>query len=74
MCSSDLIISDNSIDGDGLSTGVYIMGVQKAIKLIEEIEGIDAILITKSKEIYVTSGMKGKFEITSHEFVYKNMI
>ncbi|WP_298845287.1 FAD:protein FMN transferase [Clostridium sp.] len=68
------IISDNSIDGDGLSTGVYIMGVQKAIKLIEEIEGIDAILITKSKEIYVTSGMKGKFEITSHEFVYKNMI
>ncbi|MBU3199031.1 FAD:protein FMN transferase [Clostridium estertheticum] len=68
------IISDNSIDGDGLSTGVYIMGVQKAIKLIEEIEGVDAILITKSKEIYVTSGMKGKFTITSHEFVYKNRI
>ncbi|MBU3175833.1 FAD:protein FMN transferase [Clostridium estertheticum] len=68
------IISDNSIDGDGLSTGVYIMGVQKAIKLIEEIEGVDAILITKSKEIYVTSGMKGKFTITSQEFVYKNRI
>ena len=68
------IISDNSIDGDGLSTGVYIMGVQKAIKLIEEIDGVDAILITKSKEIYVTSGMKGKFTITSHEFVYKNRI
>ena len=68
------IISDNSIDGDGLSTGVYIMGVQKAIKLIEEIEGVDAILITKSKEIYATSGMKGKFTITGQEFVYKNRI
>ncbi|MPQ31609.1 FAD:protein FMN transferase [Clostridium estertheticum] len=68
------IISDNSIDGDGLSTGVYIMGVQKAIKLIEEIEGVDAILITKSKEIYVTSGMEGKFTITCDGFVYKNRI
>ncbi|MBU3100467.1 MULTISPECIES: FAD:protein FMN transferase [Clostridium] len=68
------IISDNSIDGDGLSTGVYIIGVEKAIKLIEEIEGVDAILITKSKEIYVTTGMKGKFTITCQEFVYKNRI
>ncbi|MBU3185975.1 FAD:protein FMN transferase [Clostridium estertheticum] len=68
------IISDNSIDGDGLSTGVYIMGVQKAIKLIEEIEGVDAILITKSKEIYVTSGMEKKFTITCDGFVYKNKI
>ncbi|MBU3170530.1 FAD:protein FMN transferase [Clostridium estertheticum] len=68
------IISDNSIDGDGLSTGVYIMGVEKSIKLIEEIEGVDAILITKSKEIYVTSGMEGKFTITGQEFVYKNRI
>ncbi|MBU3160271.1 FAD:protein FMN transferase [Clostridium frigoris] len=68
------IISDNSIDGDGLSTGVYIMGVEKAIKLIEEIEGVEAILITKSREIYVTSGMEGKFTITSQDFVYKNGI
>ena len=69
---SATIISDNSIDGDGLSTGVYIMGVPKAIKLIEGIEGVDAILITKSKEVYVTSGMIGNFTITNNEFVYKN--
>jgi len=71
---SATIISNNSIDGDGLSTGVYIMGVQKAIKLIEEIEDVDAILITKSKEVYVTSGMMEKFTITSDEFVYKNAV
>ena len=71
---SATIISDNSIDGDGLSTGVYIMGVQKAIKLIEEIDGVDAIFITKNKEVYVTSGMREKFTITSDEFVYKNVV
>jgi thiamine biosynthesis lipoprotein ApbE len=33
------------------------MGVKKAIELIEEIKGVDAIFITKNKEIYVTDGV-----------------
>lgn len=69
---SATIISENSIDGDGLSTGVYIMGIHKAIKLIEEIKGVEAILITRHKEVYVTSGMRENFKITNNEFVYKN--
>lgn len=69
---SATIISDNSIDGDGLSTGVYIMGVQKAMKLIEEIKGIDAIFITENKEVYITSGLSGKVTIMSNEFHIKN--
>lgn len=71
---SATIISDNSIDCDGLSTGVYIMGIHEAIKLIEEIDGVDAIFITKSKEVYVTSGMRENTIITSGDFVYKNRI
>ncbi|MCB2294444.1 FAD:protein FMN transferase [Clostridium algoriphilum] len=68
---SATIISNNSIDGDGLSTGVYIMGIHEAVKLIEEIKGVDAIFITKSKEVYITSGMRENFKITSNDFVYK---
>jgi len=71
---SATIISDYSIDGDGLSTGVYIMGIHKAVKLIEETKGVEAIFITKSKEIYVTSGMKDNFTLTKDEFLYKNKI
>lgn len=71
---SATIISDYSIDGDGLSTGVYIMGIHKAINLIEEIEGVDAIFITKNKEVYITSGMREKFVLTNNEFIYKNRI
>jgi len=47
------------------------MGVHEAIRLIEEIKGVDAIFITKSKEVYVTSGMRENFTLTSNEFVYK---
>jgi Membrane-associated lipoprotein involved in thiamine biosynthesis len=69
---STTIISDYSIDGDGLSTGVYIMGLEKSIKIIEELKGIDAIFITRNKEIYTTSGITGEFVVTNDEFTLKN--
>lgn len=66
---SATIISDNSIDGDGLSTGVYILGIEKALKIIEGIEGIEAIFVTEDKEIYITSGLdKNIFTLTDEEF------
>lgn len=66
---SATIISNNSIDGDGLSTGVYILGIHKALKIIEAIEGIDAIFITEDKRVYTTSGIdKNIFVLTNDEF------
>ena len=66
---SATIISDNSIDGDGLSTGVYILGIDKAMKIIEDIEGIDAIFITEDKKVYKTSHVnKYIFTLTDAEF------
>lgn len=66
---SATIISDNSIDGDGLSTGVYILGVDKSLNIIESIGGIDAIFITEDKKIYTTSGIdKNTFTLTDEEF------
>ena len=66
---SATIISDNSIDGDGLSTGIYILGVDKSLKIIEAIEGIDAIFITEDKKVYTTSGIdKNIFTLTDGEY------
>lgn len=66
---SATIISNNSIDGDGLSTGVYIIGVEKALSIIEEIEGIDAILVIEDKNVYMTSGVREIFTLTNDEFI-----
>jgi len=66
---SATIISDNSIDGDGLSTGVYILGVDKALKIIDAIEGIDAIFVTEDKKVHMTSGIKDIFMLTDEEFI-----
>ena len=57
-CETDLlsatILSDNSVDGDALSTICILLGSQKSIELIEDLENIDAIFITKDYEIIDT--------------------
>lgn len=65
------IISDKSIDGDALSTSMYILGVEKGKKIIEKLDGIDAIFVTEDKNIYVTSGILEDFKLTSKEYVYE---
>lgn len=69
---SATIISDDSIDGDGLSTGIYILGVEKSLSIIESIEGVEAVLVTEDKKVYVTSGIKEIFMLTDEEFVPEN--
>lgn len=66
---SATIISDKSLDGDGLSTGIYILGIDKAMRLIEKMNGIDAILISEDKKIYLSSGIKKNFKPTNDEYI-----
>lgn len=51
------IISENSVDGDGLSTACFVLGMEKGKALIEAIEGIEAVFITKEGKMEGTSGM-----------------
>lgn len=69
---SATIVSNDSIDGDGLSTGIYILGVEKSLRIIESIEGVEAILVTEDKKVYTTSGINGIFMLTDEEFTFKN--
>lgn len=40
------IISDQSVDGDGLSTTCFALGLEEGTKLIESLDGIQAIFVT----------------------------
>jgi len=68
---STTIVSDKSIDGDALSTSTYILGLDKGLKLVESVKGVEAIFVTKDKKVYVTPGLKDNFKLTSKEFTYE---
>lgn len=61
------IITNKSVDGDGLSK-VFGLGVDKGIEFIESLQGADAIFITKENKIYITKGLKDTFKLTDTSF------
>ncbi|MBU5484916.1 FAD:protein FMN transferase [Clostridium sp. MSJ-11] len=65
------IISEKSIDGDALSTSVFVLGLDKGMRLIEGLEGVEAVFVTKDKKVYTTSGLKDSIKITNKEYIYE---
>lgn len=68
---STTIVSDKSIDGDALSTTTYVLGLEKGMKLIESLNGVEAVFVTRGKKVYTTSGLKEIFQLTDKEFKYE---
>jgi len=54
---SSTIITDKSIDADALSTATYVMGVDKAKKMIEELDNTEAIFISNDLNEIKTKGI-----------------
>ena len=62
------IITDKSIDGDGLSTSIFLLGLDKGMKLIESLDNTEAVFITTDKKVYITKGLKDIFTLTQKEY------
>ena len=63
------IFSKESIRGDAYSTAIFSMGLEKGMEFVNGNNEIDAIFITKNKEIYISEGIKG---FIANEEIYKD--
>lgn len=52
------IISPLSVDGDGLSTTCFALGLKKGTELIESMDGIYGVFITDDGELHYTEGAR----------------
>ena len=50
------ILSDNSAQGDALSTSCLLLGQEKGLELIERLEGVEALFITTDGTLIPSSG------------------
>ena len=55
---SATIIAARSMDCDGWSTTAFMLGTERAIDTIEQLEGIEAVLIDERDEVWWTSGIE----------------
>jgi thiamine biosynthesis lipoprotein len=69
---SATIVTNSSTDADGLSTSVYVLGVDKGIQLIESLEDVECIIITEDKKVYISTGLTERFQIIDSSFQIVN--
>ncbi|WP_139653268.1 FAD:protein FMN transferase [Raoultibacter phocaeensis] len=53
------IVSERSVDGDGYSTTVFALGSKRALAFVEELPGIEALLVLDDGTILQSSGLEG---------------
>lgn len=62
------ILTDKSVDADGLSTTVFALGLEKGMEFIENTEHADALFITTDKKIYASSGIQELLTMTNDNY------
>ena len=64
------VICDSGLFADGLSTACFVLGMDDALKLLEKYNA-DAAFVDEDKNIYLTSGMKERFELMKNTYTVK---
>lgn len=67
------IVTENSFAADCLSTGIYLMGLDKGLKLINSMEDIEAIFITDKLEVILTPGLEDAFTLREDDFTLEGV-
>ena len=61
------IVCDNGLLADGLSTACFVLGMDDAMELLEKYDA-DAMFVDEDKNIYLTDGMKDRFELMKNTY------
>ncbi len=62
------IITNNGMRADGLSTGVFVLGLERGMALIESTKNTEAIFIDDAKSVYITTGLVDTFQLSSENY------
>lgn len=61
------IISDESVDGDALSTTCFALGLEDGMKLAESLDNVQAFFVTSDYEIHYTKDFQKEITVTETE-------
>ena len=62
-CRSVTIVAREAVWADGLSTGVFILGPERGMALVERLPDVDAVIVTADNRLLISSGLVGRVEM-----------
>jgi thiamine biosynthesis lipoprotein len=62
-CRSVTIVAPTATGADGLSTGVFILGPERGMALVERLPDVDAVIVTADNRVLLSSGLRGRVSV-----------
>lgn len=62
------VITSQSIQADGYSTVLFLLGIEEGLKYVNSQEDLEAVFIDKDKGIYLSDGLKKTFELVDKTY------
>lgn len=62
-CRSVTIVAPDATTADALSTGVFILGPEEGMALVERLPGVEAVIVTAANDVRVSSGLRDRVTI-----------
>ncbi len=59
------IVTNRAVMADGLSTGVFILGPDAGMKLIERLPDVEGVIVSERNEVLISSGLRDKIRIVA---------
>jgi len=63
LCRSVTIVANSATLADALSTGVFVLGPEKGMALIERLPDVEGVVVDARNRVLVSSGLMGKLAV-----------
>jgi thiamine biosynthesis lipoprotein len=64
-CRSVTIVANSALLADGLSTGVFLLGPEAGMALIERLPDVEGVIVSDRNEVLISSGLKSRLRIVA---------
>lgn len=61
-CQSVTVIARTGVMADGLDTGIFVMGPEKGMALIESLPDVEGVIVDRAGKLLVSSGLMSRFK------------
>ncbi len=66
------IVANRGVIADGLSTGVFILGAEAGMALIEKLPDVEGVIVADKNRVLISSGLKGRVRIVAPPTAVQN--
>lgn len=62
-CQSVTVVAAEGIMADGLDTGIFVMGPERGMALVESLPGVEAVIVAGDGTMHVSSGLRDRIRL-----------